>query len=51
MYVRFGNTRGGNNWWWAVDNLSITAQAVPEPSSFVLASLMGLGLLKARRRS
>jgi hypothetical protein len=51
MYVRFGNTRGGNNWWWAVDNISITAQAVPEPSSFVLASLMGLGLLKARRRS
>jgi len=51
MIVRFGNTRGGNNWWWAVDNVAITAQVVPEPSSFVLASLMGLGLLKARRRS
>ena len=38
---------GGNDWWWAVDNIQVGT--VPEPSA-VLLSVLGLIGLSARRR-
>ena len=48
VVVRFGKINADNDWWFAVDNISVTA-VVPEPGS---ASVIGLGLmgLVARRR-
>lgn len=51
MKVRWGLVEGSNDWWWAIDNVSITARQIPEPSSLSLLGLVGLGLLKSRRRS
>ena len=49
--VRFEYT-GGNNWFWALDNVKIGAAAVPEPSSLALAALTMSALgMAARRRS
>ena len=42
MYVRFGMTDAGNDWWWAVDNVSV--DVVPEP---VGSTLMGVGAAAA----
>jgi hypothetical protein len=47
--VRFSYT-GGNNWFWALDNVQI-GTAVPEPSSLALAAFVGAMGLAARRRS
>lgn len=49
--VRFEYT-GGNNWFWALDNVQIGAAAVPEPASLALTAfgVAALGLA-ARRRS
>ena len=32
-----------DDWWWAVDNVQVTANPVPEPSTFAVALLLGLG--------
>jgi hypothetical protein len=50
MSLRWGLIEGSNDWWWAIDNVNVTGELVPEPSSFLLASLMGLGLVSAGRR-
>lgn len=50
LLVRWGMTQASNDWWWAIDNVSITGQLVPEPSSVLLASFLGLTLLAGRRR-
>ncbi len=52
MQVRFGLVEGGNDWFWAVDNVSVSA--IPEPGSLGLASMAGaaaagLGLRRRRR--
>jgi nitrogen fixation-related uncharacterized protein len=39
---------GGNNWWWAIDNIKVSTAAVPEPAS-VLIVMSGIGLLGAMR--
>jgi hypothetical protein len=42
--------RGFDDWWWAVDNIAVSA--VPEPTSLVLVSLGLLGIgVAGRRRS
>jgi hypothetical protein len=48
--VRFEYT-GGNNWFWALDNVQIGAAAVPEPTSLAIAalSLSAMGLATRRR--
>ena len=52
MYVRFGMTNAGNDWWWAIDNVEVNV--VPEPAS---AGIAGLGaaaaaaFLRRRRKS
>lgn len=52
MLVRFGMVDGGNDWWWAVDNVSVTGNPVPEPSSAAIAVLAaaGVGAYGRRRR-
>lgn len=42
MHVRFGMTNGGNDWWWAIDNVEVNV--VPEPTS---AGIAGLGAAAA----
>lgn len=38
LLVRFGMEDAGNDWWWAVDNVRITGEVVPEPSGCTLLS-------------
>ena len=52
MILRFGMTNAGNDWWWAVDNISVSGDLVPEPTStFVLLGAAGIGAMRRRRRS
>jgi hypothetical protein len=39
---------GGDNWWWAVDDVMVTA--IPEPTTIALLGLGGLALLRRKRR-
>ncbi len=51
MVLTFGLFDAGNDWWWAVDNIEVTA--VPEPTMVlpVLLSVFGLlGIGRRRRR-
>ncbi len=44
---------GGNNWWWAIDNIRIEGVAIPEPSAAlltVLASAWAMAGARRRRR-
>jgi hypothetical protein len=47
--IQFSMSDAGNDWWWAVDNVQVTGDLVPEPAS---AALLGLGLaaLAGRRK-
>jgi hypothetical protein len=45
---------GGNNWWWAIDNIRIESVAIPEPSAGLLALVaiyFGTGRVNRRRRN
>jgi hypothetical protein len=46
--VRFGLVNATDDWWWAVDNIVVSA--VPEPSTALLLSIVGLALAATRRR-
>lgn len=52
LVFRFGLVEGSNDWWWAVDNVSITGDtgAIPEPSSVLLLALGGATVFLRRRR-
>ena len=51
MIVRFGMTEAGNDWWWAVDNIEVTGDLVPEPGAgLALLGVAGLSALNRRRR-
>jgi hypothetical protein len=50
MIVRWGMTKGSNDWWWAIDNIRVSGEQVPEPSSLVLSSMIALAALRMRRR-
>ena len=42
---------GGNNWWWAIDNIRVEGAAIPEPSAALFALLaLGCGTVSAHRR-
>ena len=49
MRFRFNMLNASNDWWWAVDNISVTGDVIPEPSSGAL-SLLGVAVLSRRRR-
>ena len=51
MELKFSMTVGGNDWWGAVDNITVSSVAVPEPTSAGLIGLGVLGLAAIRRRS
>jgi hypothetical protein len=50
LVVRFGMTSAGNDWWWAVDNISV--RQIPEPTTAALMGIVaaGMGLAATRRR-
>ncbi|MFO0912605.1 MAG: PEP-CTERM sorting domain-containing protein [Pirellulales bacterium] len=50
MAFRFGYILASNDWWFAVDNVKVQGQLVPEPAAGVLFSLASLGLISMRRR-
>lgn len=50
LVFRFSLLEGSNDWWWAIDNVTIQGAIVPEPSSFVLGAMAVLGLLVVARR-
>lgn len=47
LILEFGLTQARNDWWWAVDNIELEAEAVPEPMTM---TVLGLGALAALRR-
>jgi hypothetical protein len=51
LVFKFSLLNGDNDWWWAIDNVHVTGQLVPEPSSLGLLScgLTALGLFRRRR--
>lgn len=51
LIFRFGLTDGSNDWWWAVDNVAVSASVIPEPTTTALGALGLALLLSARRRA
>jgi hypothetical protein len=50
LVFRFGLVDGSNDWWWAIDNVSIDGTLVPEPSSALLCGIVSIALMWAGRR-
>ena len=46
----FDMPQAGNDWWWAIDNVAVEGELIPEPASGVLLITSLLGLLALRRR-
>jgi len=51
LVFRFSLLRGSNDWWWAIDNVEITGQLIPEPSTIALGGGALVGLLSVARRN
>jgi hypothetical protein len=50
MLIRFGLRNADNDWWWAIDNIDVQGEAVPEPSSAGVILLGMAGLVMSGRR-
>lgn len=50
LVVRFGLVEGSNDWWWAIDDVTVSGSLVPEPSSATLAGGLALALSGFVRR-
>ena len=48
--IRFGMSNADNDWWWAVDNVTVEGDLVPEPSSVGIIAMGMAGLMLPRRR-
>ena len=48
LQFRFGLSEASNDWWWAIDDVLITADLVPEPSisAFFVVGLLALGFAR-----
>jgi hypothetical protein len=46
---RFSLTNASNDWWWAIDDVVISADQIPEPSTALLALIPLLGFARRRR--
>jgi hypothetical protein len=51
MLFRFSMNNASNDWWWAIDNLEIGGDVIPEPSTTLLALGASAALCRSRRRS
>lgn len=49
VMFEFGLTKAANDWWWAVDNLELTGEPVPEPATIVALGLGAAALLRRKR--
>jgi hypothetical protein len=53
MLFRFGLTDASNDWWWGIDNVTVSATLIPEPSTIALgvvgAALMALAVRRSKR--
>jgi MYXO-CTERM domain-containing protein len=50
MRFRFNMLNASNDWWWAIDNINVTGDVIPEPSAAVLALAALTGFAGTRRR-
>ena len=50
MRFRFSMVNAENNWWWALDNITVNGNVVPEASTSLLSLLAAAGLCSRRRR-
>ena len=44
----FQYLEAGNDWWWAVDNISVDAVPEPASASLIVVALSAMGLLRRR---
>jgi hypothetical protein len=50
LVFRFSLQDGSNDWWWALDDVEITGQPIPEPTTIGLAGVVVATLLSISRR-
>jgi hypothetical protein len=52
MLIRFGMNNADNDWWWAIDNIDVQGDVVPEPSAtgIIALGIAGLSMTRGRRR-
>jgi MYXO-CTERM domain-containing protein len=50
MLFRFNMLNASNDWWWAIDNISVTGDLIPEPTAAVLGLAALAGVAGTRRR-
>lgn len=48
--LQFDMPQGGNDWWWAIDNVVVEGTMIPEPTSGLLALMSCFALFGLRRK-